>query len=105
MTAGQVIVILSLLAQVYGVDPAVLDCIAYRESTYSVTAVNGGHQGVMQWNPDTRAWLSEKAQADPLWLHGGIGEGPVYNVALAAWAVKNHYGNHWSTWEMCGGEG
>lgn len=104
MTAGQVIVTVALLAQMYGVDPALLDCIAYRESTYSVDAVNGVHTGVMQWNPDTRAWLSEKAQADPLWLHSDIGAGPVLDIALAAWAVRNNYGTHWSTWTMCGGD-
>ena len=51
------------------------------------------------------AILAEKAASDPLWLHGDIGEGPVYNVALAALALKNNYGSHWATYEMCGGEG
>ncbi len=33
MTAGQVIVTVALLSRMYGVDPVVMDCIAYREST------------------------------------------------------------------------
>lgn len=105
MTAGQVIVTVALLAQMYGVDPALMDCIAYRESSYNVNAVNGIHAGLVQWNPDTRAWLTEKAQADECWLHGGIGEGPVQDVALAAWAIAEGYGTHWATYEGCGGEG
>ena len=104
MTAGQVIVTVALLSRMYGVDPAVMDCIAYRESTYNVNAVNGIHQGVMQWNPSTLAWLGGKAQEDPLWLHGGAG-GTVYEIALAAWAVSEGYGSHWATYEGCGGEG
>lgn len=104
MTVGQVVVTVALLAQMYGVDPAVLDCIAYRESGYRVEAVNGIHVGVMQWNPDTLAWLGEKANTDPLWLHRDV-EGPVYRMALAAWAVSEGYGSHWSTWTICGGEG
>lgn len=104
MTVGQVIVTVALLAQCYGVDPALMQCITYRESSYNVNATNGVHTGLVQWRPETRAWLAEKAQADPLWLHGGIGEGPVQDVALAAWAVSEGYGRHWSTWEGCGGE-
>ena len=103
MTAGQVIVVVALMAQIYGVDPALLDCIAYRESTYSVDAVNGACTGVMQWHPETLAWLGEKAQGDPAWLHGDIGAGPVQDVALSAWAIKKGYGEHWATFRGCGG--
>ena len=42
-----------------------------------------------------------EAAGDSAWLHGNISEGPVYNVALAAWAVKNGYGPHWSTYDGC----
>lgn len=106
MSAGSVIAIIALLASVYRVDPALLDCIAYRESSYNVNAVNGVHVGVMQWNPNTLEWLGEKADADPLWLHGGIDHAePVYRMALAAWAVSEGYGGHWSTLGICGGGG
>lgn len=102
MSIGQVIVTIVLLAQVYGVDPGLLDCMAHRESEYSTTAVNGVHTGVMQWNPETLRWLGEKAQGDPLWLHGHMDPGEtVYQIALAAWAIKNGYGEHWATWEVC----
>jgi len=101
MTAAQVIIIVSLLARMYSVDPALMDCIVQRESNYATGAVNGVHVGLVQWNPDTRAWLAEKAADDPAWLHGGIGEGPVQDVALAAWAVGRGYGSHWSTYAIC----
>jgi soluble lytic murein transglycosylase-like protein len=105
MTTGQVIVTVALLSRIYGVDPAVMDCIAYRESSYNVNAVNGIHAGLVQWNPDTRAWLAEMAALDDGWLHGNIGEGPVQDVALASWAIAEGYGSHWATYEGCGGEG
>ena len=103
MTIGQAVAIVAILAQVYGTPQ--LACIVAHESDYDVTAVNGECVGLVQWRPSTRAWLAEKAAADPLWLHGDIGAGPVYNVALAAWAIKAGYGEHWSTWTLCGGEG
>lgn len=102
MTIGEIIVIVSLLARMYGVSPALMDCIAYRESSYNATAVNGVHTGVMQWNPSTLEWLSEKAANDPLWMHGYMDSSePVYQIALSAWAVSEGYGEHWSTWDMC----
>ena len=103
MTIGTAIVTVVLLAQMYGVDPALMDCIVERESSYNVAAQNGIHEGLVQWNPDTRAWLAEKAAADPSYLHGNIGAGPVQDVALAAWAIKRGYGSHWSTYAGCGG--
>lgn len=105
VSVGQIVVLVSLMARIYGVDPAMLDCMAYRESSYNVEAVNGVHVGTMQWNPDTLEWLAEKAAADPLWLHGYLShDDPVFRIALAAWAVRNGYGEHWETYSMCGGE-
>jgi len=105
MTAGAVIVMVRLLAGLYGVDPALLDCIVARESDYAIGAQNGVHVGLAQWSPSTRTWLAGKAAEDPLWLHGGIAQGPVQDVALCAWAVHNGYGSHWATFAACGGEG
>ena len=103
VTIGQAIVTVALLAQMYGVDPALLDCIVYRESSYNVASQNGIHTGLAQWNPSTREWLAGKAATDPLWLHGNIGAGPVQDVALAAFWMARGMGPHWSTWELCGG--
>ena len=103
MTIGQAVAIVAILAQVYGTPQ--LPCIVAHESDYDVTAVNGECVGLVQWRPSTRAWLAEKAAADPLWLHGDIGEGPVQDVALAAFWIARGMGPHWSTYEMCGGEG
>jgi hypothetical protein len=103
MTAGAVIVMVRLLANLYSVDPALLDCIVSHESDYATGAQNGVNEGLCQWNPDTRDWLAGKAATDPAWLHGDIGAGPVQDVALAAWAIKRGYGSHWSTYAGCGG--
>ena len=105
MTAGQVIVTVALFAQMYQVPEPLMQCVVYRESSYNVNAVNGIHAGLVQWNPDTRAWLAEMAALDDGWLHGNIGEGPVQDVALASWAIAEGYGSHWATYEGCGGEG
>ena len=101
MTVGQAVAVVALLAQMYGVDPALMQCIVERESSYNVASQNGIHVGLVQWNPSTRAWLAEKAAADPLWLHGGIGEGPVQDVALAAFWIKRGMGPHWSVFQGC----
>ena len=105
MTAGAVIVMVRLLANLYGVDPALLDCIVARESDYAIGAQNGIHEGLCQFKPTTRDWLAGKAAADPAWAHGGIAQGPVYDVALMAYSIKRGYGSHWATYAGCGGEG
>ena len=104
VTVGQVIVILSLLAQTYLVNPAAMQCMIQRESDYNVSAVNGPCVGLAQWHPDTRQWLGEKARGDPAWLHGDIGEGDVYDLALMAWALKNGYKDHWQVTPLCEGK-
>jgi hypothetical protein len=105
MTAGQVIAIISLLARVYAVDAGLLDCMIHAESDYRTDAVNGECVGLAQWHPDTRAWLGEKARGDSGWLHGDIGDGDVYDLALMAYWIGHGRGDEWSTWTMCGGEG
>lgn len=105
MTIAEVIIVVRILAGLYGVSPAVMDCIARCESDYNVDATNGVHVGVMQWNPSTLEWLSEKAANDPLWMHGYMDSSePVYQIALSAWAVANGFGSHWSVWSSCEGE-
>lgn len=98
---GQVVAIVALIAQMYSVDPALLDCVVYRESSYNVQAVNTVHEGLCQYKPSTRTWMLGLAASDPLWLHGGIPAGPVQDVALLAWAIRRGYGEHWSTYGMC----
>jgi soluble lytic murein transglycosylase-like protein len=61
MTAAQVIIVTRLLAGLYGVDPALMDCIVAHESSYNVAAQNGIHEGLCQWNPSTREWLAGMA--------------------------------------------
>lgn len=61
MSVGQVIVTLSLLSRMYGVPEPLMQCLVYAESSYDVNATNGIHEGLCQYNPDTRLWLAEKA--------------------------------------------
>jgi hypothetical protein len=111
MSAGQVIVLISLMAHVYGADPVAFDCMVYGESSYNPAAVNGPHYGLGQFLDDeepglsTWDWMAEMALEDPLFLHGYLlANGPTDPVAalsLMAWALKNGYGEHWQTYEMC----
>lgn len=104
MTVGQVAVMVSLLAQIYAVSPSQLQCMVYAESSFDVAAVNGVYVGLAQWRPETMVWLDGKAQNDPLWLHRHMtmdASDPVYAVSLMAWAIRNGYGEHWSTWGRC----
>jgi hypothetical protein len=103
MSVAQVIII-RLLAGIYAVDADMMQCMIAAESDYQAAAVNGPCVGLAQGHPDTRAWLSEKEREDSGWLHGGIGEGDVYDLALMAWAIRNGFGNHWATFEGCGGD-
>lgn len=110
MTIGQVVVTVSLLARVYGVDPALMDCMVYRESSYNVNAVNGIHIGVAQFNPDTYAWMAHLALGDPVFMHKSLiedGKGPgdgLSALVIMSWAFKNDMGEHWSTYSLCIGE-
>lgn len=80
MSIGQVVVTIALLASIYQVDPALMDCIVAHESGYNVNAQNGIHDGLCQYKPTTREWMLSLAAADPGWLHGGIPAGPVRDV-------------------------
>ena len=101
VTPATILVILRLLCGIYGVDPQLATCIVARESDYNVNAVNGECTGLVQWHPDTRAWLAEKAAEDPAWLHGDIGEGPVQDMALMAFWIARGMGPHWATYDGC----
>lgn len=107
MTVSQVVVLVSLLARIYGAPEPVLQCMVQAESDYDVAAVNGPCLGLAQWHPETLEWLSGLADADPLWLHGYLpadATDPVYSIALMAYWVSNGRGREWSTYSMCGGE-
>lgn len=104
VSVGQVAAIVALIAGIYRVDPALLDCIVYRESSYNVQAVNAVHEGLCQYKPSTRTWMLGLAAADPGWLHGGIPAGPVQDVALTAWALRRGYGSHWAVYRACIGD-
>lgn len=104
MSASQVVVLVSLLARIYSVPEAQMQCMVYRESSYNVEAINGVHIGLAQFRPETLTWMAGMASDDPLFLHSHMTPSagdPVYSLALMAWAMRNGYGEHWSTWELC----
>lgn len=49
-------------ADEYGIDPAFIKAIIYRESHYDARALsNAGARGLMQLMPDTGTWMAQKA--------------------------------------------
>ena len=102
---------LALYVQTLTAQPVA--CIAERESAFNAVVIGAaGEIGVMQWLPTTHEWLAGlfKERADmshPLWslLADGITLGnPVHDMLLAAWAMSEGYGRHWSTWRGCNGK-
>ena len=54
MTAGQVVVVLSLLAQAYGVPGQLMECLSWYESGHNMEAVNGDYVGTFQLGSEAR---------------------------------------------------
>lgn len=107
MTAGQVIATILIVAQIYLISPQQMDCMVYRESSYKVAAVNGVHLGLAQYRPDSFDWFVVMALEDPLFMHAEVVRAnpdprdPIVSLLIMAWCLRNGYGDHWSTWEMC----
>ena len=105
MAAGQVIAMIAIIASMYGVNPKMMDCVVNAESSYNIYAENGIHKGLGQYNPNTFEWFMEMAQRDVAFIHADVVVGdmtdPVSALTLMAWAIKNGYAEHWSTWELC----
>ena len=105
MAAGQVIAMIAIIASMYGVEPKMMDCMVRAESDYNIYAENGIHKGPGQYNPDTFAWFMSMAQEDAAFPHKDVvvndRTDPVSALTLMAWAIKNGYAEHWSTWELC----
>lgn len=107
MSAAMVIVILTLISGLYGVDVELATCIVEHESSFDVPAVNGVHLGLAQYRPDSFDWFVSMALEDPLFMHAEVVRAnpdprdPIVSLLIMAWCLKNGYGEHWSVWEMC----
>ena len=107
MSVRLILLIIVLVAPMYGTDPMQVACIIHAESDFDVYAVNGIHVGLAQFAPDTFEWLVGLALRDPGFLHAEVVRlypsqaDPVQNVIMLSWAIANGYGPHWSTWEEC----
>jgi soluble lytic murein transglycosylase-like protein len=105
MAAGQIIAMIAIIASMYGVDPKMMDCMVRAESDYNIYAENGIHQGLGQYNPDTFEWFMSMAKKDVAFVHSDVVvddmTDPVSALTLMAWAIKNGYAEHWSTYGGC----
>jgi hypothetical protein len=112
MSVGQIIVIISLLCQMYGVPAEQMICLVERESNYDVQATNAVHLGLAQFRytedeTSTWHWMSSLAHSDPRFLHKDLLQrgpyDPVAALSLMAWAIANGYESPWSTLPYCRG--
>ena len=107
MTPGQVIVILSLLAQTYLVNPAAMVCISHYESGHDATAINGRHVSNVQWDRNTFEWIGKKALEDPFFPHREYllahftPDDPLAAMIVFAWALAHGYETEWSAYRFC----
>ena len=112
MSVGQAIVIVALLATMYGADPVQMNCMVKGESDYDAQAVNGDHLGWSQYRHPAEGesiWtlLSGMAMRDSAFAHAEYVRAhddphdPIAAAAVMAWAIAHGYGEWWSTFKMC----
>lgn len=107
MSVSQVIATILVVAEIYLVNPRQMDCMVYRESSYNALAVNGVHLGLAQYHPESFDWFVSMALDDPLFMHAEVVRAnpdprdPIVSLLIMAWCLKNGYGAHWSTYDVC----
>ena len=68
MTAGQVIAVVALLAQMYQAPAPLMECMSWHESRHDVMAINGDYEGVFQlgsefWEEVVPLYLADERAA------------------------------------------
>ena len=80
--------LLTRTADRYGLDPALVQALAWQESGWRQGAVSsGGAVGVMQLLPDTAAWVARAIVGRPLDVYGSAADNVEAGVALLSWLI------------------
>lgn len=106
MAPSHVITVIALMARIYSVNPAVIQCTIFYESAFNVEAQNGEHVGVAQFHPRTFHWMLDMASSDPQFRHMHLfgvptPSDPLQAIALMTWAFRNGYQDHWCAYRLC----
>jgi soluble lytic murein transglycosylase-like protein len=80
--------LLTRAAARYGLDPALVQALAWQESGWRQGAVSGaGAVGVMQLLPETAAWVARAIVGRPLDTDGSAADNVEAGVALLSWLI------------------
>lgn len=82
--------LLAAYAREYGLDPALVQALAWQESGWQQHVVSAvGAAGVMQVTPETGAWVAAFLVGRPLDIHGSVSDNIVAGVAYLAWLIRS----------------
>jgi LysM repeat protein len=90
VTRAQVGRMLADVAGSYGLDPSLVQALAWQESGWQQGAVSpAGAVGVMQLMPDTAAWVSEYLVGTTLNVNDSVSDNIVAGTAFLRWLYDN----------------
>jgi LysM repeat protein len=90
VSSGDVPTLLSQYAQQYGLDPVLVEALAWQESGWRQGVVSSaGAIGVMQILPDTATWLSTDVVGRPLDVSGSLSDNIEAGVAYLRFLIDN----------------
>ena len=83
----------------YEVDPKLVDCILFHESTYRFDAIgdNGKAVGCAQFHLSTWQWF-RSMMGKPI---ADTRTNPDDAIETLAWGLANGYENHWTALKFC----
>jgi hypothetical protein len=87
------------MAQTYGLDPVLCQCIVKQESGWNVRAVNGEYHGLWQWGLESfRETRKEMGRAD--WAED-LRFDAWESTDAALWAIAHGHLSWWAAAEPC----
>ena len=96
------IVIVRLLAALYGVSPDYAQCIVQHESDYDALAANGPHLGIAQFKIETMHWALKRMGLPWDWQRQGDPRRvPAVSAAAMLTCMWWGYERWWSTDGLC----
>ena len=107
MTASQVVVTLSLLARMYGTDPALIECLSYYESGHDAMAANGDYLGPLQlgsefWHEFAPRYLADETAPHRAYVRANnTRDDALAGMIVGTWAVAHGYRERWSANRLC----
>ena len=88
--SGDVPTLLTQYAQAYGLDPILVEALAWQESGWRQSVVSSaGAIGVMQILPSTATWLSTDVVGRPLNVSGSVSDNIEAGVAFLRFLIDN----------------